>query len=210
MWKVSIDRILAKGNNKYENLLIESIKFIIELIIIILFTLFWCSFYNVCPQRSWNYQWPKNSYWQTFHGYKRNHLCLNTCWQCSCSKWDNSYGHTAKRYLHHALHTKLYIHSQFPLQWRHNGRDGVPNHQPKDCLLNRLFWRRSKKIPKLRVTGLCAGNSPVTGEFPAQMASNAENVSIWWRHHVSSIPHGYITGTEATIRLSLSVSMKQP
>ena len=28
-----------------------------------------------------------------------------------------------------------------------------------------------------------AGNSPVTGEFPAQMASNAENVSIWWRHY---------------------------
>ena len=22
-----------------------------------------------------------------------------------------------------------------------------------------------------------------TGEFPAQIASNAENVSIWWRHH---------------------------
>ena len=33
------------------------------------------------------------------------------------------------------------------------------------------------------VTGLCAGNSPVTGEFPAQMASNVENGSIWWRHH---------------------------
>ena len=43
----------------------------------------------------------------------------------------------------------------------------------------------SKKTSKLRVTGLCVGNSPVTGEFPAQMASNAENVSIWWRHHVS-------------------------
>ena len=42
-----------------------------------------------------------------------------------------------------------------------------------------VFSRRSK----LRVTGLCKGNSPVTGEFPAQMASNAENVSIWWRHH---------------------------
>ena len=26
-------------------------------------------------------------------------------------------------------------------------------------------------------------NSPVTGEFPTQMACNAENVSIWWRHH---------------------------
>ena len=27
------------------------------------------------------------------------------------------------------------------------------------------------------------GNSPVTGELFAQKASNAENVSIWWRHH---------------------------
>ena len=43
--------------------------------------------------------------------------------------------------------------------------------------------RRSKKTSKLCVTGLCAGNSPVTGEFLAQRASNAENVSIWWRHH---------------------------
>ena len=41
-----------------------------------------------------------------------------------------------------------------------------------------------KKTSKLRVTGLCEGNSPVTDEFPAQKASNAENVSIWWRHHV--------------------------
>ena len=36
-----------------------------------------------------------------------------------------------------------------------------------------------KKTSKLRVTGLRAGNSPGTGEFPAQMASNTENVSIW-------------------------------
>ena len=69
------------------------------------------------------------------------------------------------------------------LQWRHNGRDSVSNHKPHDCVLNRLFRCRPKKTSKLRVTGLCAGNSPVTGEFPAQMASNAENVSIWWRHH---------------------------
>ena len=41
---------------------------------------------------------------------------------------------------------------------------------------------RSKKTSKLRVTGLCEGNSPVTGEFPAQMVSNAENASIRWRH----------------------------
>ena len=60
----------------------------------------------------------------------------------------------------------------------------ISNHQPDDCLLNRLFRRRSKKASKLRGTGLCAGNSPVPGEFPAQSASNAENVSIWWRHRV--------------------------
>ena len=59
------------------------------------------------------------------------------------------------------------------------------NHRPHGCLLNRLFRRRSKKTCKLRVIGLCAGNSPVTGEFPAQRASNAENASILWRHHAT-------------------------
>ena len=44
---------------------------------------------------------------------------------------------------------------------------------------------RSKKISKLRVTGLCVGNSPVTSEFPGQMASNAEKASIWWGHHAT-------------------------
>ena len=73
--------------------------------------------------------------------------------------------------------------SKETLRWRHNDRAGVSNHQPHGCLLNRLFRRKSKKTSKLRVTGLCAGNSPGTGEFPAQMASYAENVSIWWRHH---------------------------
>ena len=51
---------------------------------------------------------------------------------------------------------------------------------------------RVQKTSKLRVTGLCAGNSSGTGEFPAQMASNAENVSIWWRHHedITTLWHG--------------------
>ena len=41
----------------------------------------------------------------------------------------------------------------------------------------------TKKTSSLRVTGLCAGNSPETGEFPPQKTSNAENDSIWWRHY---------------------------
>ena len=69
------------------------------------------------------------------------------------------------------------------LQWRHNGHDSVTNHQRLYCLLKRFYGRRSKKTSKPRPTGLCEGNSPATGEFPAQMASNAENVSIWWCHH---------------------------
>ena len=31
------------------------------------------------------------------------------------------------------------------LQWRHNGRDDVSNHQPHDCLLNRLFKAQIKE-----------------------------------------------------------------
>ena len=69
------------------------------------------------------------------------------------------------------------------LQWRHSG---IASQITRLAIVYSifLFRRRSKKTPKLRVTGLCAGNSPGIGEFPAQMASNAENFSIRWRHHV--------------------------
>ena len=89
---------------------------------------------------------------------------------------------TAQRFIQQSACLSLHL--------RHIRRDGVSNHQPYHCLLNHLFGRRSKKTWKLRVTGLCAGNSPVTGEFPAKRASNAEKVSICWRHHVTkSIIH---------------------
>ena len=57
------------------------------------------------------------------------------------------------------------------LLWRHNGHDGVSNHQPHDCLFNHSFRRGSKKTSQLRVTGCCVRKSSVTGEFPAQMSS---------------------------------------
>ena len=97
----------------------------------------------------------------------------------------------------------------FPLQWRHNQRDDVSNHQPHNCLLKRLFSRRSKKTSKLRFCGLWEGYSPMTGEFSAQRASNPENVSIWWRHHVmvrawiknvmSPIIHSTFSTLESTV-----------
>ena len=63
-----------------------------------------------------------------------------------------------------------------------------------------VYSGADKKKSKLHVTGLCVGNSPVTGEFPAQMASNAENVSTWWRHHGSC---KYTLSTPGLCRLSL-------
>ena len=83
------------------------------------------------------------------------------------------------------------------LQWRHNWRDGVSNHQPHDFWLNSLFRRIPKKTSKLRIIGICAGNSHVTGEFPAQRASNAEKVSIWWRQHDLC---GFIARTHGCVR----------
>ena len=94
---------------------------------------------------------------------------------------DPSYGDYAYPRVAIGLGWVLGICPLLPLpasRWRHNGCDSVSNHQPQDFLLNRLFRGRSKKALKLRVTDLC-----VPGDFPAQMASNAENVSIWWRHH---------------------------
>ena len=132
-------------------------------------------------------------------------------WLCS-----KPYHIISYQIIHHGQHGKPW-HLQYncardatayqqasALLWRHNGRDSVSNHQPHDCLLNRLCRRRSKKTSKLRVAGLCAGNSPWIGEFSAQMASNAENVSIWWRHH------GYVYHTswqECHMKLEYTVGL---
>ena len=52
-------------------------------------------------------------------------------------------------------HITVYL--VYALRWSHNGCDSLSNHQPYDCLLNRLFRRRSKKTSKPLVTGLCVG-----------------------------------------------------
>ena len=69
------------------------------------------------------------------------------------------------------------------LQWHHDECNSISNHWRLNGLLNCFFRCRSKKALKLHVSGLCEGNSLVTSEFPLQMASNIENVSICWCHH---------------------------
>ena len=64
------------------------------------------------------------------------------------------------------------------LQWRHDERYVISN--TSVTIVYSTVYSGIKKPSKLRVFGLCAVNSPVTGEFPAQMVSNAENASFWW------------------------------
>ena len=67
------------------------------------------------------------------------------------------------------------------LQWRHNGRVDDSNHQPHDCFRNRLFRRRSRERSKLRVTGLCAGNSPVNSPHKGPVTRECFHLmtSLW-------------------------------
>ena len=95
--------------------------------------------------------------------------------------------------------TVRYDHS---MQCCHNGMRWRLKSSASRWFDQPLFRRKSKKTLKLRVTGLCEGDSPVTGEFPAQRASNAEDVSIWWRHHVS---HKRIFDTRSSAFLALLV-----
>ena len=71
------------------------------------------------------------------------------------------------------------------LEWRHNEPHGAPIHPRLDCLLSRLFQRRSKKTSMHRVTGLCDGNPP-TGDRWISFTKGQQrgNVSIWWRHNI--------------------------
>ena len=103
------------------------------------------------------------------------------------------------------------------LQWRHDERDGV---SPASRLFIQLFIHTQIKIkiPKLRVTGLFDGNSPETSE---QKATNAENVSIWWRHHAGNtagysnpghaagVSLDYITGINEHLHVMLGTQATQ-
>ena len=137
-----------------------------------------CSLYSHFPGHVWGRQ-----IWH--HRWRLRHLFLPhqpTIWFGHCGCWsDNGYGDfvlgmcSGDSFLNVTDLVRciaiLSVVSR-TLQWRHNKRDSVSNHQPHDCFLNRLFRHRSNKTSKLRVTGLCTGKSPEASEFPAQMASS--------------------------------------
>ena len=78
------------------------------------------------------------------------------------------------------------------LQWCHNGRLNMASQITSLTIVySTVYSGADQRKYQICVTGLWAGKSPVTGEFPSQRASNAENVSIWWRHHASVRTSGY-------------------
>ena len=90
----------------------------------------------------------------------------------------NATGHTTHTSVSCCSHLNYRVQNWFnpPIQWRHNERDGV----------SRLFTQpfvqaHIKEIIKAPRHWPLWGE--FTGEFPAQRVSDAENVSIWWRHH---------------------------
>ena len=98
---------------------------------------------------------------QILHFKKNKMLCVDVC------KYVSECRHylpcISLNYKPNVSSVALHLNLSSALRWRHNGHDSVSNHQPHHCLLNRLFGCRSKKTSKLRVTGLCEGNSPRTG-----------------------------------------------
>ena len=80
----------------------------------------------------------------------------------------------------------------------YNCLTGCPAISPQKNYLD--FPLTSAGFPsKLRVTGLCEGNSPGTGELPSQRACNTENVSIWWCHHALTTSHYWHSVTTSTV-----------
>ena len=103
------------------------------------------------------------------------HLSCRCCGMCK----------TVTINIHHLRKTHRIAKS---LRWRHDGRDSISNYQPHDCLLTVYSDADQRKYQSSASLAFVRGihRGPVnsgTGEFPAQRASYAENVSIWWRHH---------------------------
>ena len=91
---------------------------------------------------------------------------------------NNMYGRQSRRDAgNRSRHQQTWCHLLRTLQWRHNERDGISIYRRLYRLVNSWFRRGSKKTSKLRITGLCAGDSPVTGEFPAQLKGQLRRLS---------------------------------
>ena len=123
-----------------------------------------------------NSSWPLFTKQTSYYGYRNPNYKLKMVWQpsqvCNGNPSNNKTVSSLRipatgattcittKHVPWAYFLGCAVKTHCTLQWRHNERDGVWNHQPRHCLLTGLFRPRSKKTSKFRVTGLCVGNSP--------------------------------------------------
>ena len=77
---------------------------------------------------------------------------------------------------------RRYVYSASALQWRHNGRDNVSNHQLPDCLLNCWFRRWSNKHHVCCVVVICT----VATEIEFSLKCNTCIHILLYRIHILS------------------------
>ena len=134
------------------------------------------SSWKLLDQNSFNFprgQWVKHAF--TFGNQEQ--------WQWPKEWWQVFNFGCSMQYHNNGVMAWLMKHvGRSPLRWRHDGHDGVSNHQPHHCLLNRLFECTSKKTSKLRVTGLCAGNSPHKWPVTRKMFPFDDVITHWHSH----------------------------
>ena len=94
-----------------------------------------------------------------------------------------------------SIHALTFAEHALTSQWRHNGCDSVSKSPASRLFTQPFIQTQIKENIKAPCHWPLCGEFTGTGEFPAQMASNAENVSIWWRYHAvclwmrNYIPH---------------------
>ena len=95
--------------------------------------------------------------------------------------------------------------SLIPLQWRHNERDGVSNHQPHNCLLNRYSGADQRKQQSSASLAFVRGihrrpvNSPHKRPVTLKMFPFDDVIMICLSYCVM------ITGRQQTLRCGASV-----
>ena len=117
-------------------------------------------------------------------------------WRCSWSsadRWCSNYISVIHKFIAYlgvayirgltvSCNKNIQLYTHDPSQWYHLiiMPSEIANNS---AALNRFFRHSANKTSKLNITGPLWGESTITGGFPSQRHSNAENISMSWSHH---------------------------
>ena len=124
------------------------------------------------------FYWSKNEFMTTFHNFKHDYI-KKFYWSFDIFHWSSYF---------------LVFHWPWPEDWQDLHSLSRNSHHYNDPIMGAIASQITslaivysdadqRKHQSSASLAFVAGNSLGTGEFPAQMASNAKNISIWWCHH---------------------------